>query len=160
MAKARPPAERRILCTSCGEALIVAYKAQSVCCRHCNGRVVCEPFDIKDYVAVRNLRTANSMRLRKKAIVNAALWAEEIRVEGRLRGDAISLGGILITRTAEVVGGLRALTLVVEEGASLVGEMRIGRRHIPAFDRRVPEPTDAPGLDAPSSGAVGEARRR
>jgi hypothetical protein len=138
MAKARTPAERCILCTSCGGLLIVAYQAKSVSCRHCNGRVICERLDIKDYVAVRALRTANTMRLRKKAIVNAALWAEDIEVEGRLTGDAISLGGIHIRRKAQVIGNLRARSLRVEEGATLVGEMRIGARHIPEWQREVP----------------------
>jgi len=133
-AKARTPAERRILCTACGGLLVVAYEAKSVSCRHCHGRVVCEALDIKDYVAVRNLRTANRLRLRKKAIVNAALWAEEIEVDGRLTGDAISLGGIRIGRRAQVIGNLRARSLAVAEGATLVGEIRIGRRHIPEWE--------------------------
>ena len=139
MAKARTPAERRILCTSCGGVLIVAFEAKSVSCRHCNGRVICERLDIKDYVAVRALRTANTMRLRKKAIVNAALWAEQIDIEGRLTGDAVSLGSIRVGRKAQVLGNLRARSLSVEEGATLVGEVRIGRRHIPEWEREVPE---------------------
>jgi hypothetical protein len=134
MAKPRTPAERRILCTSCGGVLVIALQAKSVSCRHCNGRVICEALDIKEYVAVRNLRTANTLRLRKKAIVNAALWAEDIEVEGRLQGDAISLGRIRIRRKAQVVGNIRARTLLLEEGASLVGEMRIGARYMPEWD--------------------------
>ena len=147
MAKARPPAERRILCTSCGGVLVIAFQAKSVSCRHCNGRVICEALDIKEYVAVRNLRTANSLRLRKKAIVNAALWAEHIEIEGRLRGDAISLGPLRIRKKAEVVGNLRARTLLFEEGASFVGEVRIGPRHIPEWERDPPR-DEAGELDA------------
>lgn len=115
----------------------MAFQAKSVSCKHCNGRVICERLDIKDYVAVRALRTANTMRLRKKAIVNAALWAEQIDIEGRLTGDAISLGAIHVKRKAQIRGNLRARSLSVEEGASLVGEMRIGRRHIPEWEREV-----------------------
>ena len=146
MAKARPPAERRILCTSCGGVLVIAFTAKSVSCRHCNGRVVCEALDIKDYVAVRNVRTANTLRLRKKAIVNAALWAEDIEVEGRLQGDAISLGRIRIRRKAQVQGNMRARSLLLEEGAIVVGEMRIGPRHMPEWDR-VEEKTPTEILD-------------
>ena len=150
MAKARPPAERRILCTSCGGVLVIAYQAKSVSCRHCNGRVICEALDIKEYVAVRHLRTANSMRLRKKAIVNAALWAEEIDIEGRLQGDAISLGLLRIRKKAQVQGNLRARRLIFEEGASFVGEVRIGRKHIPDWEREPPV-TEAQQLDEQES---------
>ena len=131
MAKARPPDERRILCTSCGGVLQVSSAAKSVNCHHCHGRVICEALVLKDYVAVRKLRTANHIHIKKRGNIRAAIWSEGLVIEGRLNGEAIVLGDILVTKRAEVHAHLRARRLVVEEGAVLVGEMRIGPQHIP-----------------------------
>lgn len=136
MAKTRPPDERRILCTSCGGLLVVADVAKSVSCHHCNGRVICEELVIKDYMAVRNLRTANRIHIKKKGNVLAALWCEELLVEGRLKGDAISLGSVHITKKAQVQGGVRAMTLRLDEGASVSADMRIGPEHIPEHEAK------------------------
>ena len=136
MAKTRPPDERRILCTSCGGLLVVAGVAKSVSCRHCNGRVICEALQIDDYIAVRNLRTANRIHIRKKGHVVAAVWCEELVVDGRLRGEAIALGAAHITKKAQVEGGLRALSLRLDEGARVSAIMRIGPEHIPEHGAR------------------------
>lgn len=131
MARARTPAERRILCTGCGGLLVVAYEAKSVSCRHCNGRVICERMDVKDFVAVRNFRTANSMHIRKKGRVHASVWAEELTIDGLLLGDATALHSIHVSRKAKVTGALRASTLIVEPGAELSGQVAIGPACVP-----------------------------
>jgi len=131
MAKARLPDERRILCTSCGGVLQVSSAAKSVSCHHCHGRVICEALVLNEYVAVRKLRTANHIHIKKRGNVRAAIWAEGLRVEGRLSGEAVVLGDIQVLRRAEVRAHLRGLSLMVEEGAVLVGEMRIGPLHLP-----------------------------
>ena len=115
---------------------MVAYEAKSVNCRHCHQRVICEALVIKDYVAVRRLRTANTVEITKKGHVVASIWCEGLSIEGKLKGDAISLGSIHITRKAQVEAGLRAATLVIEEGASVRGMMRIGPEQIPEHEAR------------------------
>jgi hypothetical protein len=131
MARTRPPQERRILCTACGGLLIVAREAKSVSCKHCNGRVICERIEVKDFVAVRRFRTANAMHIKKRGRVHASVWAEELRIDGLLMGDAAAVGTIRIGRHAKVTGRLRATALEVELGATLVGDMRIGPEHVP-----------------------------
>ena len=157
MGKQRPPDERRILCTSCGGLLVVAGVAKSVSCHHCNGRVICEALEIKDYVAVRNLRTANRIHIKKKGHVVAALWCEDLQVDGKLRGDAISLGAARISKRAQVQGGVRAMTLHLEEGAQVSAVMRIGPEHIPEHEAKQ-ERTPTEVLDELES--RGRARRR
>ncbi len=127
----KAPAERRILCTGCGGLLVVAHEAKSVSCRHCHGRVVCERMDVKDFVAVRNFRTANSMHIRKKGRVHASVWAEDLTIDGALLGDATALHAMRISRKAKVKGALRATTLVVEAGAELSGQVAIGPQYMP-----------------------------
>ena len=142
MARPTPPHERRILCTSCGGLLVVAQEAKSVNCHHCHQRVICEALVIKDYVAVRKLRTANGIQITKKGNVLASIWCEDLAVDGRLKGEAISLGGMRITKKAQVAGELRARTLAIAEGAQVTAVMRIGPEHIPDHDAVVASPRD------------------
>jgi cytoskeletal protein CcmA (bactofilin family) len=87
--------------------------------------------DVKDFVAVRNFRTANSMHIRKKGRVHASVWAEDLTIEGLLLGSATALNAIHITRKAKVTGALRASRLVVESGAELSGQVAIGPECMP-----------------------------
>ncbi len=95
-------------------------------CRHCNSRVVTEALDVAEYVAVRLFATANSMRIAKKGKVFADVRADELTIEGFLHGHATALSLIRLTKSAHVTGGVRATSLAVEIGATLVGDVRIG----------------------------------
>ena len=102
-------------------------EAKSVNCRHCNARVVTEALDVGEYVAVRVFATANRMRITKKGKVFAAVRADELTIEGFLHGrrdgaDRRSAS----SKSAHVTGAIRALTLAVEPGATLVGDVRVG----------------------------------
>lgn len=104
----------------------VAVAAKSVNCRHCNQRVVTEALDVAEYVAVRVFATANRMRITKKGKVFADVRADELTVEGFLHGHATALSTIHLAKSAHVTGGVQATTLVVEAGATLVGDVRVG----------------------------------
>jgi hypothetical protein len=134
MARARPPLQKRILCTSCGGLLVVDHEAKSVSCQHCHARVICERMDVKDYVAVRRFRTANEMHIRRKGIVYASVYAEALTVEGVLQGEATALYAIRLGRHARVTADLRASALEIEDGATLVGQVQIGRDFVPELD--------------------------
>lgn len=117
---------------------MVAREAKSVNCKHCHQRVICEALVIKDYVAVRKLRTANRIEITKKGNVVASLWCEDLLIDGRLKGDAISLGPMRITKRAQVAGELRAMSLTIAEGALVSGVMRIGPDQIPKHEAMTP----------------------
>ena len=124
----------------------MAREAKSVNCRHCHQRVICEALTIKDYVAVRKLRTANRIHITKKGNVVASLWCEDLVVDGRLKGDAIALGSMEVSKRAEIQGDLRATSLRIATGAQLRGVMRIGPEHIPQHEAMLasaPPPEDA-----------------
>lgn len=88
--------------------------------------MVTEALDVAEYVAVRVFATANRMRITKKGKVFAAVRADELVIEGFLHGQATALGPIRLAKTAHVTGGVQAMTLAVEPGATLVGDVRIG----------------------------------
>jgi hypothetical protein len=124
-------ASRRILCTQCNGALEVDDSAKSVNCVHCNTRVITEALVVDAYVAVRRFTTANRMRITKKALVYSSVRADDLEIDGFLQGDAVSLSGIRVGKSARVAANLRGAWLSVESGASLVGELRIGPDQIP-----------------------------
>ena len=100
-------------------------------CRHCHQRVITESMTVKDYVAVRRFHTANAMRITKKGIVYASVRADELDVEGVLEGAALALGAIRLRKSARVKADLRGTRLVVDVGATLVGDVRIGPAQVP-----------------------------
>jgi cytoskeletal protein CcmA (bactofilin family) len=135
MPRTREPEHRTTLCTTCDGPLTVSTLAKSVSCPHCNTRVITESMDVDGYVAVRRFATANAMRIAKKGIVVAAVRADVLEVVGTLTGDATSMTGITIARTAKVKGDLRASWLRLEEGASFAGHLAIGPEHVPELER-------------------------
>ena len=117
---------RRILCTSCEAPLEIATEAKSVNCQHCNNRVVTEAVTVKGYMAVRKFQVANRIHITRKGIVYAAVRADDLRVDGFLQGDALALGRLHLGKKARVKGDVRASYLIVEKGAQLVGDVRVG----------------------------------
>jgi DNA-directed RNA polymerase subunit RPC12/RpoP len=125
---------RRTLCTQCDGLLEIAEEAKSVACRHCGTRVVTEAMEIKEYMAMRRIATANHMRITKKALVYASVRADVLEVDGFLQGDGVGLAGIKLGKNARVKGNLRGAVLVLEPGASLSGEVRIGLSEVPELE--------------------------
>lgn len=149
MPRAREPEQRTTLCTSCDGPLTVSTLAKSVSCPHCHTRVITEAMDVDGYVAVRRFATANSMRIAKKGIVFAAVRADTLDIEGTLTGEAVSMTGIRITKSAKVKADLRAGWLDLAEGAQFAGRLAIGPEHVPELERLrevdEPEPTPSEG---------------
>lgn len=125
---------RHTLCTSCDLPLEISAQAKSVSCPHCHNRVITEALVVKDYVAVRRFTTANHMRITRKGIVYASVRADDLEVEGVLEGEAVSMTAIHLTKTAKVKGKLRARTLQLDWGATLVGDVRIGPAEVPELE--------------------------
>jgi len=57
----------------------------------------------------------------KEASARARIQARDAHIHGRLEGDIICSGKLVLSATAHVTGTLKAGTLVVEEGATLSG---------------------------------------
>ena len=130
--------ERRILCTSCDAPLTVSTQAKSISCPRCNQRVVTEAVTVKEYVAVRQFSIANRMTIARKGIVYAAVRADDLVIDGVLRGDALALGRCHLKKHARVTAPLRASTLVVDKGASLVGYVHVGPDAVHEIENLLP----------------------
>ena len=135
MARANSPQQRLTLCTSCNEPLLLDVQTKSTSCPGCNSRVITESMKIKDYVAVRHFKTANHLVITKKGHVVAAVRADDLEIDGRLRGSAFALRGIRVGRKAQVEADLRSTTLVIEDGAQIKGHMTIGPNAVPELER-------------------------
>jgi predicted RNA-binding Zn-ribbon protein involved in translation (DUF1610 family) len=135
MARANSSQQRLTLCTSCDEPLLLDVQTKSTSCPGCNSRVITESMKIKDYVAVRHFKVANHLVITKKGHVVAAVRADELEIDGRLRGSALALQGIRVGRRAHVEADLRSTTLVIEDGAEIRGHMTIGPTAVPELER-------------------------
>jgi len=63
------------------------------------------------------------LTVERDAIVNAKIEARDATIRGRVDGEVSCTGRLLLTGTAVVTGTFRAATLVVEEGATLRGNV-------------------------------------
>jgi LSD1 subclass zinc finger protein len=145
MAGTTDPRERRILCTSCDAPLKVDAEAKSVNCPLCNQRVVTEAVTIKGYVAVRRYPVANRITITRKGIVYASLRADDLEIDGVLRGEALVLGCCHLRKHARVTAPIRASMLRVDKGASLVGDVHIGPEAVGELDALVHDSTPTAG---------------
>jgi cytoskeletal protein CcmA (bactofilin family) len=63
------------------------------------------------------------LTVERDAIVNAKIEARDATIKGRVDGEVSCTGRLLLTGTAVVTGTFKAATLVVEEGATLRGNV-------------------------------------
>lgn len=63
------------------------------------------------------------LTIERDASAKAKIQARDVEVRGRLEGDVVASGRLLITSTGVVTGTIKAATLVVEEGATLRGNV-------------------------------------
>ncbi len=130
--------DRLTLCTSCDQPMQIDVNAKSVSCRHCHARVITESARVTSYMAVRNFKVANHVHVTRKGLVFANIRADELKIEGRVTGNIVSLQGVHITKKASVEGDVRASSLIVDNGAVLVGDIRVGPDEMPEL-RKITE---------------------
>lgn len=86
------------------------------------------------YEAAQDLRILGSisgevvcrgtLTIERDATAKARIQSRDAQVRGRLEGDIVCTGRLLLTATAVVTGTIKAATLVVEEGASVSGNVQ------------------------------------
>jgi cytoskeletal protein CcmA (bactofilin family) len=104
------------------------------------------------------------LTIEKEASARARIQAREAHIRGRLEGDIVCTGRLLLAATAVVTGTVKAATLVVEEGASLSGTVDTSQKAAaePARANRPVAQQEAPPLEnpvAPTREPVGAAPR-
>lgn len=65
------------------------------------------------------------VHIAQSAVCRGTIEAEQVIVDGDVEGDITARQRLQLTATARVVGDLVARTLIVEEGASFVGNCRV-----------------------------------
>ncbi len=80
----------------------------------------------------------------RDATARTKIQANEAHIKGRLEGDIVCSGTLVIAGTAVVSGTMKAATLVVEEGASLSGTVETVKSPTPAPISRAAAATATP----------------
>ncbi len=96
------------------------------------------------------------LTIEKDASARARIQAREAQIRGRLEGDIVCSGRLLLAATAVVTGTVKAATLVVEEGASLSGTVDTTQKTVVGETVRATAPVAAPKPAAESPVAARE----
>src|SRR5256885_2954350 len=99
----------------------------SVTCKFCNKSLKLEDILFKQYTARRTIDTCGVVTIEKKGQVIAdKIHCGGLIVRGKVKGQVISRGPVLVGPDAEIKGDVNAPTLAVGAGAILEGHYHIG----------------------------------
>jgi hypothetical protein len=122
-----PDDRATITCLYCERPQEVSRKAMSVTCRFCNKSLKLEDILFKQYTARRTIDTCGVVTIEKKGQVIAdKIHCGGLIVRGKVKGQVISRGPVLVGPDAEIKGDVNAPTLAVGAGAVLEGHYQIG----------------------------------
>jgi len=128
-----PDDRTTIICLYCDRAQEVGRKAMSVTCKYCHKPLRLEDLRFKEYQARRVIDTCGMVKEKKKGnVVSDKINCGGMIVRGKLKGNIISRGPVLIGPEAEVKGDVSAPVLAVGAGAILDGRYAIGPKPPPA----------------------------
>ncbi|MDP9172785.1 MAG: polymer-forming cytoskeletal protein [Planctomycetota bacterium] len=116
-----------IVCLHCGKSQQVARRAMSVVCRFCHKSLRLEDIPFKQYEARRSVETCGVVTIEKKGnVVADRILCGGLVVRGKMKGNVLSRGPVLVGPEAEIKGDVTAPTLAVGAGAILEGNYTIG----------------------------------
>lgn len=118
---------RPVRCYQCGEWFKAATRAMTASCTHCNRQVNVDDIDVKATHWGGAIMSCGRVTIGKKVTCRSKLVVacHGIRVLGRLDGDVVCGGPVLVGKTGTLIGSVRAPSLVVERGGSIDGDARI-----------------------------------
>jgi hypothetical protein len=129
MARANGPVH--VYCYHCGRRIEIGSRTMSTSCPGCHKSVLIEDIVVKGYTGVTNLETCGRLIVNRRghAVAKNRIVAHAgIEVKGRVQcGHALTAGRAVLSGKAEWRGDLHAVSLVVEQGAVIVG----GRFRVP-----------------------------
>ena len=123
---------KKVRCTYCDGTIDVALRAMSIFCPHCKKRLILEDYKIDSYYAVREFATCGDVVVEKKGHVVAPIKAGNLTVKGKVQGRVTARGRVEIRKAGSFKGDIEAPSLIVENGATLEGFVRIGAPAQPA----------------------------
>jgi hypothetical protein len=123
------PADDRIsiVCYHCDKPQEVSRKAQSLTCKFCYKALKLGDESIQQYAARRAIETIGIVTIEKKGnVVADRIVCGGLIVRGKVKGQVVSKGPVLVGPEAEVKGNVTAPSLAVGAGAVLEGKYAIG----------------------------------
>ena len=129
----RPQVEDRVtvVCLHCEKPQEVGRKAMTVTCQHCYKRLDLKDIVFSRYEARRVIETIGVVTVERKGnVVADTIHCGGLIVRGKVKGDVISRGPILVGPEADLVGDVTAPTMAVGAGAVLEGRFSVGQTRI------------------------------
>lgn len=125
-----PGESQTIVCLYCEKPQSISKKAMSVTCKFCHKALKLQDVAFKTFESRRSIETCGIVTVEKKANVTATekVNCGGLVVRGKLKGNVISRGPVLVGPEAEIKGDVKAPTLAVGAGAILNGKYQIGQR--------------------------------
>ena len=118
-----------ITCLYCEKPQEVGRRALSITCKFCNKALKLEDIRITQYQARRTIDTCGVVTVEKKGnVVADKILSGGLVVRGKVKGQVISRGPVLVGPEAEIKGDVSAPTLAVGAGAVLDGKYAIGSK--------------------------------
>jgi hypothetical protein len=122
-----PGESQTVICLYCEKPQQISKKAMSVTCKFCNKSLKLQDIAFKQYEARRAIETCGVVTVEKKAnVVAEKVNCGGLVVRGKLKGNIIARGPVLVGPEAEIKGDIKAPTLAVGAGAILNGQYKIG----------------------------------
>ena len=127
-----PEDRATVFCLYCDKPQEVSRKALQVSCKFCHKSLKLEDIAFKQYEARRAIETCGVVTVEKKAnVVADRVNCGGLVVRGKLKGNIIARGPVLVGPEAEIKGDVKAPTLAVGAGAILNGKYQIGQPEEP-----------------------------
>ena len=127
----RPQVEDRVtvVCLHCEKPQEVGRKAMTVTCQHCYKRLDLKDLVFPRYEARRVIETLGVVTVEKKGnVVADKIHCGGLIVRGKVKGDVVSRGPVLVGPEADLIGDVTAPTMAVGAGAVLEGHYHVGKR--------------------------------
>lgn len=123
----RPEDLQTIVCLYCAKTQEVGRRAMTITCKFCHKPLKLEDLSFKGYEARRAIDTCGIVVIEKKGqVITDRVLCGGLVARGRVKGNIISRGPVLVGPEAEIRGDVVAPTLAVGAGAVLHGHYRIG----------------------------------
>jgi hypothetical protein len=116
-----------IHCLHCRQRLYVSPRALTLTCKFCHKALKVEAVTIAEYQARRVIETCGCLTVEKKGNVFIdRILCGSLVARGRIKGNIVSFGPVLVAPEAQIKGDITAPSLSVGEGAILEGHYAIG----------------------------------
>jgi cytoskeletal protein CcmA (bactofilin family) len=117
----------RIHCLHCRRPLHVSPRALTLTCKYCNKALKVEAVTIGEYQARRVIETCGCLTVEKTGnVFSDRILCGSLVARGRIKGNILSFGPVLVAPEAQIKGDITAPSLSVGEGARLEGRYAIG----------------------------------